>query len=286
MIYSKIYGGLGNQMFQYAIGRSIAAKNDVHFKIDIYEMKDYDLRDYSLDKLNITAGIAEDLEINRRWNNRYYNYVCRRLYTLGIKLSNTIFDIENFIFDKSVLSVTEGYLDGYWLSYKYFEGIRDILLQEFTLKNAFNESNLYFLAKIDSCNSVSIHIRRGDYLLSKASADLYDVCGANYYSDAIALMSQRIDKAHYFVFSDDLEFARREINIPNVTFVDANCNENFENDMFLMSKCKHNIIANSTFSWWGAWLNTNENKIVIAPSKWISTLDDSSDLIPEEWIMI
>ena len=159
MIYSKIYGGLGNQMFQYAIGKSISISNDINFKIDIYQMKGYDLRNYSLDKLNITADIAGDKEIKRFYNNRYYNYLSRKLYTFGIKLSATIFEKKNFVFQNSVLTIKEGYLDGYWQSYKYFESIRDVLLQDFTLKNGFNESNLSVLAKIESINSVSIQTR-------------------------------------------------------------------------------------------------------------------------------
>lgn len=286
MIYSKIYGGLGNQMFQYAIGRSISISNDISFKVDTYHMKGYDLRNYSLDKLNITAEIAEDEEIKRYYNNRYFNYLFRKLYAFGIKFSAIVFEKKDFVFENSVLKIKEGYLDGYWQSYKYFENIRDVLLQEFSLKNSLNESNLFFLAKIESTNSVSIHIRRGDYLLNKKNRDLYRVYGIEYYLDAIDLISEKTKNPHFFIFSDDLDWARKEINISNATFVDANCKENFENDMILMSKCKHNIIANSTFSWWGAWLNSNKNKNVIAPSKWISTLDDSSDLIPEEWIMI
>ena len=287
MIYTAIHGGLGNQMFQYAIARSLSFYYKVPFKLDLVKMENYNLREFSLDLLNVSANVANRSEVKKYHNSKYKDYLLRQLYRKNIKLTNKIFEKNEFQYNEIIFENSDVYLDGYWQSYKYFENIRDILLEEFSLKSDFNLNNQSVLKNIKASNSISIHIRRGDYLLNNTNRNLYCVYGIKYYFDAIAFLSKKIDNAHFFIFSDDLDWARKEIIIPNATFVDANCKENFENDMFLMSKCKHNIIANSSFSWWGAYLGSGTGKVIVPP-QWFGPKgpQDIQDLIPEKWMKI
>jgi len=156
------------------------------------------------------------------------------------------------------------------------------------LKNGFSEFAEKMNQQILSSNSVSLHIRRGDYVQNQEANKFHGICSPEYYSQAMNLIEQKIENPHYFVFSDEVGWVRENIkfNYP-VDFVSGNSISEAE-ELSLMSKCKHNIIANSSFSWWGTWLNTSPEKIVIAPKKWIENTDlaDASDLIPKEWIKI
>lgn len=141
------------------------------------------------------------------------------------------------------------------------------------------------MRRIIETNSVSIHIRRGDYL-SEINQGLYGgICTEMYYAKAITYICNKIDQPSFFVFSNEIDWVKNNVDIPNPTYIDFNNGADSWQDMFLMSQCKHNIIANSSFSWWGAWLNRNTNKIVITPSRFIN-LEEDSDIIPDAWIRI
>lgn len=288
MIFTSIYGGLGNQMFQYAIGKSISTASKVDFKIDTYKINNsnYISRDFSLSKFNISAELAEISEVEKFHWSKYFDFIFGKLYQRNIKLSNKIFEKKTFHFDEEMLSISNGYLDGYWQCFKYFEDIREILLKEFTLVDEMNFENKLILNQINELNSVSIHIRRGDYIKDKKNNAIYNVFGMEYYHNAIDFITNKIDIPYFFVFSDDLEWASKNLELNNATYVDVNSKGNPENDLILMANCKHNIIANSTFSWWGAWLNHTPNKITIAPKRWMSTIDDLNDLYPQNWIRL
>ncbi|MDP3946424.1 MAG: alpha-1,2-fucosyltransferase [Lutibacter sp.] len=284
MIYSNIYGGLGNQMFQYAIAKNISILNNVCFKLDVAKMNNSYLRDYSLKKFNISNVIASLEEVKKFHKNKYYNYILRELQQKNILLGNKYYEKLELIFDKKVLSLQSGYLEGYWQSFKYFENIRDVLLKDFTLAEEMNFENKLIYNEIISTNSISIHIRRGDYISNSKNNKIYNVFGLEYYNKAIDFITKQINNPYFYVFSDDLEWASKYLNLSNVTYVGINSSKNPENDLVLMSYCKHNIIANSTFSWWAAWLNQNQNKIIIAPKKWMSTVNNLDDLYPQTWI--
>jgi hypothetical protein len=288
MIITSIYGGLGNQMFQYAIGKSIATINNIDFKIDTYKINNSNFiaRDFSLSKFNISAEHAELSEVKNFHCSKYLDFIFGKLYQKNIRLSNKIFEKKQFHFDRNMLAISSGYLDGYWQSFKYFEGIREILLKEFTLVDELNFKNKLIFDKIIELNSVSIHIRRGDYVKDEKNNAIYNVFGIEYYHKAINFISKKINKPYFFVFSDDLEWASQNLSLNNATFVDVNSTKNPEIDLILMANCKHNIIANSTFSWWGAWLNENSQSITIAPKKWINTIDDLDDLYSDTWIRL
>lgn len=288
MIFTSIYGGLGNQMFQYAIGKSISTTCNVDFKIDTYKINNsnYIARDFLISKFNISAKHAEKSEVKKFHRNKYFDFIFGKLYQKNIRLSNKIFEKKTFQFDKKILSIRSGYLDGYWQCFKYFEDIREILLKEFTLVEEMNSESRLIRDKINELNSVSIHIRRGDYIKNKKNNAIYNVFGLEYYHNAIDFITMKINNPHFFIFSDDLEWASKNLKLVNATYVDANSKDNPANDLILMANCKHNIIANSTFSWWGAWLNQNKNKIVIAPKRWMSSVNNLDDLYPQNWIRL
>ena len=177
------------------------------------------------------------------------------------------------------------YYIGYWQSEKFFKDISDEIRKDFSFPKFTSEKNLEILKLIKSYNSVSIHIRRGDYLQNRGFNGLAPL---EYYQKAIEYIKNKIENPHFFIFSNDIEWCRKNLSIENSYYIDWNRGEESYRDMQLMSLCKHNIIPNSTFSWWGAWLNKNPNKIVIAPEKWFNDCVniDYSNIVPETWIKI
>jgi hypothetical protein len=180
------------------------------------------------------------------------------------------------------------YLEGYWQSERYFLSIQDIIRREFTIKHQPDDENQQLAHRITNCDSVSVHARRGDYVTEHASAGIHPPCNSDYYTRCVNFVTARISTPQFFVFSDDKAWAKENIRFQHETiYVTHNGPERNYEDLRLMSLCKHNIIANSSFSWWAAWLNHNPNKIVLAPSQWFSdsTLD-TRDLLPNGWIRI
>ena len=285
MIITNIHGGLGNQLFQYAIGRSISIKNGVELKLDISLMDNYKLRSLGLNKLDHKGEIASFSEVKHRTSeNKYLNRLLKLIYSKTFLGRNYYCEQTEFIFDPAVMNLSNGYITGYWQSYKYFDTIYETLIKDFKIKDEPDLRNREMLEKIKSSNSVSLHIRRGDYVSNPKNNRLYNVFGMEYYDKAIKFISQKFDDTQFFIFSDDLQWAADNLNLnEKVNFVDINSSRNPEFDLMLMSNCKHNIIANSTFSWWAAYLNQNSDKIVIAPKIWMSTIENLDDLYPSSW---
>jgi hypothetical protein len=180
------------------------------------------------------------------------------------------------------------YYSGYWQSEKYFENAEDIIRQQFSFNDKLiNEKNKALIKQYLNKNTVSIHIRRGDYVTNTdANILLGGSCDLSYYENAISYIKKNVSQPYFQFFSDDIDWVREHfIDLGNVQFIDWNHQTDSWQDMMLMSKCKHNVIANSSFSWWGAWLNNNANKIVIAPSKWFNS-HETLDIVPENWIRI
>jgi hypothetical protein len=195
----------------------------------------------------------------------------------------------HFHYDPKIVTLPDGiYLHGYWQSEKYFSNISEIIHREISVKSPITGRNAEIAEHIASCQSVSVHIRRADYV-TKAYTELFEPCSLEYYSAAILRLARVVKKPHLFVFTDDKAWVHENFKFSYpITFVDHNGPDKNYEDLRLMSLCKHNIIANSTFSWWGAWLNSNPNKIVFAPNKWFTEIARSSprDLIPDSWIKI
>ena len=292
MIITKLIGGLGNQMFQYAAGRRAAYVNNTELKFDIigYENQEgITPRKYMLHIFNIRASIAIKQEI-KLFNMSSKNRVQRNIYRIILFILR-----RHYIRQKTTGFTTEfltipddSYLDGYWGSEKYFKDIENIIRKDFTFKDKPDEVNQQMISRIKNCDSVSIHIRRGDYVNDKRTNQFHGVCDLKYYLKAIALIAKKVKNPQFFVFSDDPQWAKQNLILKfSCIYVDHNTGKKDYEDMRLMSYCQHNIIANSSFSWWGAWLNTNKDKIVIAPKKWFNDKSiNTKDLIPNSWIKI
>jgi hypothetical protein len=191
-------------------------------------------------------------------------------------------------FDKALKTPKNAYIDGYWQSEKYFLPIREQLLKELKPKNKVSEKTSELEVDIKATQSVSIHVRRGDYISIKSNNEYYETCTAEYYASAITYICEKLDKPLLYVFSDEPTWFEQNVKTNYQTvYITHNIGNHSYEDMYLMSLCKHNIIANSSFSWWGAWLNANANKIVVAPKKWFKIKSkNSKDLLPKEWIQL
>jgi hypothetical protein len=189
-----------------------------------------------------------------------------------------------FTFDENILvsPVKSMYLNGFWQSEKYFSTIRPILINDLKLTSQLSLNAQFWQSKICDSNAVSVHIRRGDYILNSAAHNFHGVCDIDYYKTCIEQIKTKLINCHFFFFSDDIEWAKLTFSYLDKSDFVTLCSN--KEDLYLMSICRHNIIANSTFSWWGAWLNENENKIVYAPKRWFNDEQiDTSDLIPSSW---
>ncbi len=279
MIITKLIGGLGNQMFQYAAGRALAYRLNTELKLDKIIFKTYKLHKYELYYFNIKALFASQKGINKFKKHSLVLFFTKRKF---FKEKHFHFNPEFFKLKGNI------YLKGYWPSEKYFKSIESVIRDDFSFKNEPDRKNKKVLEKISKVNSVSIHIRRGDYVLNKKTNAYHGLCPLKYYKKAIQIIKARTKTPTFFVFSDDIKWCKKNIKIDkNITFIDFNNRYKNYEDMRLMSNCKHNIIANSSFSWWGAWLNKNKNKIVIAPKKWFRDPSiNTKDLISKLWLRV
>ena len=273
----KLMGGLGNQMFQYAFGQLLG--QEVYYDLSWFE--------YSKNSKNVTHRNYEldffDIQIKKltRKQAKKYKKDNKLLSFLGIKTSlKKINESSVDTYNLNILNEKEGVFEGFFQRTQYVEPIREQLLKDFTPINEINLENKKVLEQILSTNSVSLHVRRGDYVKLQ---HIHGLCDILYYEKSIEFISKKIKNPHFFLFSDDIEWVKEnlKINYP-YTIVDINNGDKSPWDMWLMKHCKHNIIANSSFSWWGAWLNENSEKIVIAPQNW--TIDNNNtDIIPTNW---
>ena len=272
MIIVKITGGLGNQMFQFALA-SILAKNadsKLYLEIDVFKsiQKGVTPWDFQLNIFNNQYSFLSVMDIEKLIGDAGIVKLIKK--TLGVKTLTT-YKEKSLNFDSNVLETTSPvYLKGYFQSYKYFRGnerfVRDLFKFD---TESLKGKNIYYLSQIQSSNSVSIHIRRGDYVSNKNILEDHGICNFDYYLKAINILSSKISSFKLFFFSDDMDWVKENFSSINVDkfFIEQEQKNDWV-DMFLMSSCDHQIIANSSFSWWGAWLNSNNSKIVVAPKIW------------------
>jgi len=290
MIIVKLQGGLGNQMFQYALGRRLAQKNQTELKLDLSFYGDQagvTPRQYELDIFKIKAASAEKKEVAKIIGPRPPRLIQKILNRLGISYNNKNYAREDsFDFAPAFLSLPDNtYLEGYFQSEKYFLDIRDEILADFSLLSGEEDKITDLSQKIASLNSISLHIRRGDYVSRPEASAFHGVCSLDYYRAAIKIIKDRVSKPHFFIFSDDPDWCRANFsNLEKVEFISG---LNPAQDLILMSRCRHNIIANSSFSWWGAWLNQNAAPIIIAPQRWFNNQAiNLEDRLPAAWLKI
>ena len=289
MIVVKLIGGLGNQMFQYALGRSLADAHHCPLKLDISGFADYTLRRYELGDLNIRAEIASAQEIAAfHMPGQDNRYIARLRRLLGWMPSHRYME-KSFSFNEEVLDLSPPvYLDGYWQSEKYFTSIAKPLREDFSLLEGADEANQEMLERITQVNAVSLHVRRGDYVTNPHTASYHGLCSLDYYREAVAHIAAKVADPHFFVFSDDPEWVAENLRLDHpMTHVDINTPDKGVWDMMLMKACRHHVIANSSFSWWGAWLNSAEGKVVVAPRRWFNDASvNTNDLLPENWVRL
>lgn len=285
MIITRISGGLGNQMFQYAIAKAIAKKNLDTFKLDISFYPKQSLRKYELNQFTIEENIATDKECKKYRGKEDFIFKVKR--KLGIKNKRPLeyyHEKEITIFDKHLWDKKgDIYLDGFWQTEKYFKDIRDEILKDFTLKKDISDEAKKYLDDIKNSQSISLHVRRGDYVQNAHTHSVHGTCDLEYYQKAIKHIEQNIENPNFYIFSDDIAWCKENFEfLENKVFIDDT--KSAFDDLELMKNCKHNIIANSSFSWWGAWLNENEKKIVISPLKWINHNPKNLSWVPSNWI--
>lgn len=296
MIIAKIIGGLGNQMFQYAFARKLALKHGVELKLDISGFEkhlnsdNYTNRNFELPVFNIAQNIATDEEIAIFRKSKVGKIKDNLSLRLGLGSSNFYLrEPYAHFFEKALKAPANTYIDGYWHSEKYFSDIREILMKDFEIKAPLSTETISIAEKLKrNGNSVSIHVRRGDYISNFLNTKIYAQCDADYYLRAIDYIARSISDPHFYVLSDEPEWFAQHVQTDHpVEYVNYDLTKKNYEDLYIMSQCKHNIIANSSFSWWGAWLNRNSDKIVVAPEKWY--IDDSKnakDIIPDKWTSI
>ncbi|ADE13114.1 alpha-1,2-fucosyltransferase [Sideroxydans lithotrophicus] len=292
MVISNIIGGLGNQMFQYAAARALSLKLEVPLKLDISGFTNYALHQgFELDRIfGCKIEIASEADVHEILGWQSASGIRRVVSRPGMSIFRRKgFVVEpHFSYWNGIRKITgDCYLAGYWQSEKYFLDAAVEIRKDFSFKLPLDSHNAELAEKIDQENAVSLHIRRGDYANNPLTAATHGLCSLDYYRKSIKHIAGQVRNPYFFVFSDDIAWVKDnlEIEFPS-QYVDYNHGSMSFNDMRLMSLCKHHIIANSSFSWWGAWLNPNPEKVVIAPERWFANRTDVQDLLPPGWVKL
>jgi hypothetical protein len=289
-IYSYLQGGLGNQMFQYAIARALSEHYQTPFALNRgwYDKPQGEAtpRELDLTLLNIREiVISSDPFPNRP--RKISRLLQKFLPTKNLVIyQRNAFDFDPSLFNLQKISSKNVYLSGYWQAFPYIDAIKEQLKEEFRTKSEISDNYRAYLEKIQLSESVMVHIRRGDYVYSPSAAQYHGVLPIGYYQKAIVEMIAKRPKAHFFIFSDDLAWAKEALNA-NIekTFIEhSSTYDAVAQELQLMYACRHHIIANSTLSWWGAWLKQNDSGLVYAPRHWVNDANlDISALMPPEW---
>lgn len=284
MIIVKILGGLGNQFFQYAAATALAQKNNTDVRLDISSFGADALRNFELGFTNAKFSIATDAEIKLYKATNSFERIKERLTPYSIK---KFYKQPYFHYDPKFLSLPNNiYIQGYFQSEKYFSSISEQIKKELSFSFSVPDHLSGLIKEMSGCNSVSIHIRKGDYQ-NPEMRRVHGILSPAYYQQAIRLMKQKLKNVHFFLFSDEKNISGDEYGLTDAKIVSGTFSKSHLEDFLLMSLCKNNIIANSSFSWWAAWLNSNPNKIIAAPEKWFNMgPKDSYDIIPPRWIRL
>ena len=291
MIIVEMSGGLGNQMFQYALYKAIEAKKtDVCLDTSFYtcvkqisqpevcRFPNVQYKTAELHEASILRGYGYDDNVIDKINHHLFKGK-RNLYSENIDKG----------YQPEIFNLNHVYLNGYWQSERYFADIRQTLLDNFAFPNSISRNNDEELKSLKEMmtdsESVSVHIRRGDYLKKDLRPIYGDICTADYYHRALEYVHSRIRNPRIFMFSDDMQWVKDNLMEPEMVLVNEMSEWDGMTDMYLMTQCRHHIIANSSFSWWGAWLGNNLDKIVVAPVRWFNN-HSQTDMICKEWVKI
>ena len=285
MVVIELSGGLGNQMFQYALYKKFEnLGKDVVMETSFFR-SGQDLRQLELGIFPVKYREITDKEAA---NIRGYGYQDNIIDKIRHKLTPRNYAVymdKIEIFQPEIFEMDQVYLSGYWQNENYFKDIKEIISKDFVFSDELYKRNKAFCDKLENENSVSVHIRRGDYLTVENTRIHGNICTETYYVNAMKYIEERVVNPQFYIFTDDLDWAKEKYQGTNITIVEGNREDSSYVDMFLMSRCKHNIVANSTFSWWGAWLNTNADKLVLSPPKWFNNFEKAK-VACENWILI
>ena len=303
-VVTCLFGGLGNQMFQYAAGRSLAMRTGSRLVLDASSFalanvrRPYALEGYALAAETRFDGYrypprqsAVQFPAPKRpaWIERAMQLTRATFGSIGRVPDDdrfTLFTERNFDYDQRFRDCgPQTYLVGYWQSERYFADIADLVRRELTYLPAPDAANARWLARMRGANSVCVHVRRGDYLLP-AHFQHHGLCSADYYRRAIALVRERVTSPQFFIFSDDWPWCRDHLADDDMVVVDANKPDAGQDELRLMAACRHHVIANSSLSWWGAWLATSDGQLVVAPTPWFTHRPETPDLLPAGWVTL
>lgn len=302
-VVACLFGGLGNQMFQYAAGRALALKTGSRLILDATGFtlpkarRAYALEGYALAAETRFDGyrypprqsaVRFPARQRPRWIERAAQVVRARIpISRGAgENSFSVFAEESFDFDAGFRECgPQTYLVGYWQSERYFAESADMIRRELTYLRTPDAANARWLARIGACNAVCVHVRRADYLLP-AHFGYHGLCSAGYYRRALRLIRERVANPQFFVFSDDWPWCREHLAEGDTVIVDANKPDAGQDELRLMATCRHHVIANSSLSWWAAWLATSGGQIVVAPTPWFTDRSQTPDLLPAAWIVM
>jgi len=293
MIISNINGGLGNQMFQYAAGRALSLERCDSLRVNVSDFAGCNLHNgFELKRIfNCAAEMAGEADM--RGILGWQSSSCIRRIIL--RPSMAVFRRKEFVCEPHFHYWPEinhvprdSFLVGYWQSEKYFKTYASAVRADFTFTPPLTDVNAELSEQIARVNAISLHVRRGDFLSNPVNMNKHGVCPLNYYKEAISYIAERVEAPHWFIFSDDMDWVRKNLKIDSpCRHVVHNSGPESYNDMRLMSLCRHHIIANSSFGWWGAWLNPGREKIVVAPKRWFNDYAaDTGDLLPEGWVAL
>lgn len=277
MIISGFIGGFGNQLFEYACAYAQARRMNTKLVLDSMFLATDTLRNYELDSLSLRCDFVFRLPRKCPY---IIKVALRKCFHFLLRMiAKNYAERKAYVFDDKMYALSGNWrLRGYWQSEKYFKDYRDEIVPMLTPTYPMTASFLKLKEQIESSNSVAVHVRRGDYVaLGICLSDVY-------YREALLRICQKVNDPVFYVFSDDMEYAKQlfaEFVSDQVVPICYEGDNSTIEDFLLMKSCKHNIIANSSYSWWGAWANVHEDKIVVAPKR-----ENRDDFYPEEWIQV
>lgn len=277
MIIVRLTDGLGNQMFQYAFGRALALRRGQPLRLETSAYQRDRKRTYGLRQFLIAEAFASDEELQR--------VITRPLDAAAPWWDQPVVRAPHFHYSADIDKVpSSGFFIGYWQSERYFADIAPLIRLEFTPKQPLDGVNLEIARRIVACNAVSLHIRRGDYVADPTVNALHGICSPDYYRRAVAHIAERVEKPEFFVFTDDPDWVRANLSLGFPAYLIGHNGAAPVEDLRLMTLCRHHVVANSSFSWWGAWLGEKPGQTVCAPQTWFAGYaHDTRDLIPARW---
>lgn len=285
MIIVQLTGGMGNQLFQYAAGKSLALFKHTVVKFDTSFFDTQKSRSLDLKYFDLDLNIASQEEIQRLQQQKL---IAKIFQKMGPPHTRKAYREPFFHFDANFFSTNNDvYLKGNWQSEKYFKPFEKQVRNNLLIKQEYTSHLENPGKELGASSSVSVHIRRGDYLQQK-TLDYHGILSKEYYNEAIQKIAKKVPGARFYFFSDDIEWVKENLQLDHpCEFISGKTSHSAIEDFYLMQNCRHHIIANSSFSWWAAWLNKNAEKIVVAPKQWFKQgPKDTYDLLPEEWIKI